>query len=175
MKKHMYVTWRNFVFMVGFIQTIWSSYLTGKLFIEILGLIYISGGTAEKSWFTFSGLKNDYQPETFSLRHLIEGKMFPCRYIKIVPIQSWGPSFNFSIWYVELAGSNDWELVKPCIQWYNAYREKEAIRLCLKHLRQNQCLEAFECLQKRTKVHLEDTVLSQLHWVFILLCNIYNP
>lgn len=113
----------------------------------------------------FSGLKNDNQPETFSLKHLVEGKMFPCRYIKIVPVQSWGPSFNFSIWYVELVGTQDWDAVKPCIQWYNAYREREAIRLCLKHLRQNQCLEAFECLQKKTKIQLEDPLLSELHWV----------
>ena len=154
--------------MVDFIQIIWFSCWTGNCFGEIFAAVNVHCHRVAKLLFTFSGLKNDYQPETFSLRHLIEGKMFPCRYIKIVPIQSWGPSFNFSIWYVELAGSNEWELVKPCIQWYNAYREKEAIRLCLKHLRQNQCLEAFECLQKRTKVHLEDTVLSQLHWVISL-------
>ncbi|KAI9560300.1 hypothetical protein GHT06_014315 [Daphnia sinensis] len=115
-----------------------------------------------------SGLKNDNQPETFSLKHLVEGKMFPCRYIKIVPVQSWGPSFNFSIWYVELMGTQEWDAVKPCIQWYNAYREREAIRLCLKHLRQNQCLEAFECLQKRTKVQLEDPLLSELHWAMVV-------
>lgn len=95
--------------------------------------------------------------------------MFPCRFVKIVPVQSWGPSFNFSIWYVELVGTQDWDAVKPCIQWYNAYREREAIRLCLKHLRQNQCLEAFECLQKRTKVQLEDPLLSELHWVVELV------
>ena len=101
--------------------------------------------------------------------------MFPCRYIKIVPIQSWGPSFNFSIWYVELVGTQEWDSVKPCIQWYNAYREREAIRLCLKHLRQTQCLEAFDCLQKRTKVQLEDPLLSELHWVGVdpIKCNVY--
>jgi len=102
--------------------------------------------------------------------------MFPCRFIKIVPVQSWGPSFNFSIWYVELVGTQDWEVVKPCIQWYNAHREREAVRLCLKHLRQNQCLEAFECLQKRTKVQLEDPLLSELHWVnkFLILLISFN-
>ena len=114
------------------------------------------------NYFFCSGLKN----ETFSLKHLVEGKMFPCRVIKIVPVQSWGPSFNFSIWYVELVGTQDWDAVKPCIQWYNAFREREAIRLCLKHLRQNQCLEAFDSLQKRTKVQLEDPLLSELHWVY---------
>ena len=36
-----------------------------------------------------------------------------------VPIQSWGPSFNFSIWYVELQGISDWNVVKPTMHWYN--------------------------------------------------------
>jgi hypothetical protein len=38
------------------------------------------------------------------LRHTIVDHPFPCRYIKIMPLQSWGPSFNFSIWFVELIG-----------------------------------------------------------------------
>ena len=67
----------------------------------------------------FSGLKNDHVPETFYLKHEIDGNYFPCRYIKIVPIQSWGPSFNFSIWHVELKGVEDPEIVKPCMNWYN--------------------------------------------------------
>ena len=36
-----------------------------------------------------------------------------------VPIQAWGPSFNFSIWYVELYGVDDWHKVKACMNWYN--------------------------------------------------------
>lgn len=31
----------------------------------------------------FSGLKNDHIPETFCLKHEIDGNYFPCRYIKI--------------------------------------------------------------------------------------------
>lgn len=37
----------------------------------------------------------------------------------LVPLQAWGPSFNFSIWYVELAGNTRWEEVKQCIKLYN--------------------------------------------------------
>jgi len=36
-----------------------------------------------------------------------------------VPIQSWGHSFNFSIWYVELQGIDEPSIVKPCMNWYN--------------------------------------------------------
>uniref|UniRef100_T1J0F1 Muskelin N-terminal domain-containing protein n=1 Tax=Strigamia maritima TaxID=126957 RepID=T1J0F1_STRMM len=115
-----------------------------------------------------SGLKNDHQPETFYLKHTIDGNMFPCRYIKIVPIQSWGPSFNFSIWYVELNGIDEWDVVHPCMNWYNTYREKEAIRLCLKHFRQHNYTEAFESLQKRTKIHLEDPLLTELHKLLVM-------
>lgn len=30
-----------------------------------------------------SGLKNDFNKETFTLKHKIDEQMFPCRYIKI--------------------------------------------------------------------------------------------
>lgn len=36
-----------------------------------------------------------------------------------MPIQSWGASFNFSVWYVELQGVDDPDVVRPCIRWYN--------------------------------------------------------
>nr|4PQQ_A Chain A, Muskelin [Mus musculus] len=64
-----------------------------------------------------SGLKNDYNKETFTLKHKIDEQMFPCRFIKIVPLLSWGPSFNFSIWYVELSGIDDPDIVQPCLNW----------------------------------------------------------
>lgn len=33
--------------------------------------------------FFHSGLKNDYNKETFTLKHKIDEQMFPCRFIKI--------------------------------------------------------------------------------------------
>ena len=36
-----------------------------------------------------------------------------------VPIMSHGPSFNFSIWFVELQGMNDQEIVEPSLAWFN--------------------------------------------------------
>ncbi|KAL3852859.1 hypothetical protein ACJMK2_016468 [Sinanodonta woodiana] len=110
-----------------------------------------------------SGLKNDHIEETFALKNEMDGQHFPCRYIKIVPIQAWGPNFNFSIWFVQLRGINDWDVVKPCLNWFNTYREKEAIRLCLKHFRQRQYTEAYDALQKKTKVALEHPILTELH------------
>ena len=38
--------------------------------------------------------------------------------IVAVPLQSWGNSFNFSIWYVEIHGVNNSEIVDPIIQQY---------------------------------------------------------
>lgn len=43
------------------------------------------------------------------------------------------------------------------------YREREALRLCLKHLRQNNFTDAFEAVQKRSKIDLEHPLLTQLH------------
>ena len=47
------------------------------------------------------------------------------------------------------------------------YREREVVRLCLKHFRQHNYQEAFESLQKRTQVQLEDPILSQLHDILV--------
>lgn len=47
------------------------------------------------------------------------------------------------------------------------YREKEAIRLCLKHFRQHNYTEAFESLQKRTRVTLEDPLLTELYRIIV--------
>nr|XP_011722126.1 muskelin isoform X3 [Macaca nemestrina]XP_014990391.1 muskelin isoform X4 [Macaca mulatta] len=115
-----------------------------------------------------SGLKNDYNKETFTLKHKIDEQMFPCRFIKIVPLLSWGPSFNFSIWYVELSGIDDPDVVQPCLNWYSKYREQEAIRLCLKHFRQHNYTEAFESLQKKTKIALEHPMLTDIHDKLVL-------
>ncbi|CAH3026215.1 unnamed protein product [Porites evermanni] len=115
-----------------------------------------------------SGLRNDHIKETFNLKHELDGKMFPCNYIKIVPILSHGPSFNFSIWFVELQGMNDPEIVEPSLAWFNTYREREAIRLCLKHFRQHNYTEAFESLQKRTKIALEHPMLTELHQKLVI-------
>jgi hypothetical protein len=41
--------------------------------------------------------------------------------------------------------------------------EREAVRLCLKHFRQRNQLDVFEALQARTKMPLEDPMLTDLH------------
>ncbi|XP_048579219.1 muskelin isoform X2 [Nematostella vectensis] len=116
-----------------------------------------------------SGLRNDHLKETFNLRNELESRVFPCHYIKIVPILPWGPSnFNFSIWFVELSGVEDPSIVQPSLAWFNKYREREAIRLCLKHFRQQNYTEAFESLQKKTRISLEHHMLTELHQSLVL-------
>ena len=43
------------------------------------------------------------------------------------------------------------------------FREREAIRLCLKHFRQKNYNEVFASLQKKTKIQLEHPRLTELH------------
>ena len=133
----------------------------------------------------------------------MNGQYFPCRYIKIVPLQSWGPSFNFSIWHVSLEGEDSTSIIEPSLAWHDQvnktcprnicnlslwgpinktlsdlqyhepcfyiicffiqFREREAIRLCLKHFRQKNYNEVFASLQKKTKIQLEHPRLTELH------------
>lgn len=54
------------------------------------------------------------------------------------------------------------------------YREREAIRLCLKHFRQRHYIEAFEALKKKTKVSLEHPVLTELHDLLVRFFRFYG-
>lgn len=114
------------------------------------------------------GLRNDSTPETFALRHYSttdhgEDELMPVMFIQIMPLLSWGTSFNFSIWYVELTGQDDNIFVISSLRAYNTQREVEIIRLCLKHFRQNGYEEAFSVLQRQTDVQLEHPMLTELH------------
>ncbi|XP_063693965.1 muskelin-like [Bolinopsis microptera] len=126
----------------------------------------ILGGMSEEGMVELGkkGLTNNSKPETFDLDDAFHGNYFPSSYIKIVPDTTWGPAaLNFSIWYVRLSGVSDPLYVNPCIQFFTNRRQERAIKLCLKHLRQHNYSEAFESLQKRTKVQLEHPMLTQLH------------
>ncbi|KAK9767545.1 hypothetical protein K7432_002597 [Basidiobolus ranarum] len=110
-----------------------------------------------------SGLKNDKEPETFPLKYKTDNLIFPCQYIKIMPLMAWGVNFNYSIWYVELRGVSEPKLIEDAYMQYVNYREQEAARLCLKYFRQKNYQEAFIALQNTTGLLLEDPMLTNLH------------
>ncbi|KAF8931491.1 hypothetical protein BGZ58_007592 [Dissophora ornata] len=117
------------------------------------------------------GLRNDSEPETFLLKHKTNSVVFPCQYIKIVPLMAWGPNFNFSVWHVEVKGIPDPELVQETYFQYINFRETESVRLCLKHFRQRKLFEAFKALQDRTGIQLEDPLLTRLHQELVVRGN----
>jgi hypothetical protein len=114
-----------------------------------------------------SGLRNDDEPETFQLRYKTDEILFPCQYIKIVPLQAWGANFNYSIWYVQLRGVSDLDIIQRAQLEYKNYCEHQAMRLCLKHIRQNRLMDLFASLQSRTGSQLEHPLLAELHSVLV--------
>src|SRR4029434_10886273 len=52
-----------------------------------------------------------------------------CVCVCVESLMSGGPSFNFSIWYIELHGIEDPDVVQPCLNWYN----KVSAYLCPLH------------------------------------------
>ena len=50
-----------------------------------------------------SGLTDNAESERFPLCSEVGGRPFPCQYVKVVPLQSWG-GMLFSVWYMELHG-----------------------------------------------------------------------
>lgn len=106
-------------------------------------------------------------PEIFDLKHKIyaeEGeKEIPMLYIKIVPLLSFGPSFNFSVWYVELRGIENDTYVCDMMRNFNDQREKQAIRLVLKHLRDKGYMNSFKALEMEAQINLEDNHITELY------------
>lgn len=114
--------------------------------------------------YSFSGLKNDSVPEVFELKHkTYENEEFPVRFIQVIPLLSYGPSFNFSIWYIELLGLEDDLIVCNTLQNYNEQKEKTTIRLILKHLRSKGHFEAYRALSQETNIQLEDPEITDLY------------
>ncbi|CAG9795846.1 unnamed protein product [Diatraea saccharalis] len=136
-----------------------------KAHVSDLKKFQIFGGTDENnlSLLLSAGLKKDSSPETFRLRHkTVEGLYLPIQYIKIVPVQSWGPAYNYTIWYVELQGKNQEELISYAMDTINLKKEEEAVRILLKHLRRRRYRDAFEALSRESGVRLEGSIQARL-------------
>ncbi|XP_022814581.1 muskelin [Spodoptera litura] len=136
-----------------------------KAHVSDLKKFQIYGGMDENnlSLLLTAGLRKDSASEIFRLRcRTAEGLFLPIQYIKIVPLQSWGPAYNYTIWYVELTGKNQEQIISNAMETINLRKEEEAIRLLLKHLRRRRYKDAFEALSRESGVQLEGPMQSKL-------------
>lgn len=78
-----------------------------------------------------AGLKNDSVPESFDLRSKLDSNYFPSKFIRIEPSASWGPSFNFSIWYVAFYGCLDEKKVQPSLNSFEMVKTIHFVFFCL--------------------------------------------
>ncbi|KAI7884593.1 hypothetical protein K492DRAFT_142763 [Lichtheimia hyalospora FSU 10163] len=115
-----------------------------------------------------NGLQNNPEAEIFPLVHSLRNVVFPIQYIKIVPLATYGPNFNYSIWHVDLRGHCDPKIMELVMHEYQNYRERETLRLCLKHFRQRNMMDIFYMIKNRTGVELEHPFLSDLHKYLVL-------
>ena len=83
----------------------------------------------------------------------------------------WKTNFIISIRYVGFKGQVEQRLVRDALSWFNEYRELEVIRLCLKHFRQKNYVDAFQVLSKKTKVKLENELLTKLYDLLVVQGN----
>lgn len=69
------------------------------------------------------GLRNDSQSEGFDVRWTnSEGVPFPIRYIKLIPLATHQPNFNFSVWHISLEGITDRYVVDRITNEYQDVR-----------------------------------------------------
>lgn len=100
-----------------------------------------------------AGLKNSSTPEEFALKWTdADGMPLPFQYIKIVPLATHSPNYNFSVWHVALHGWASGPLIPKAVQQYDEYRESMTTRLILKHLRERGHHAAFKELLHSSKL-----------------------
>ncbi|KAI8641733.1 Muskelin N-terminus-domain-containing protein, partial [Parasitella parasitica] len=109
------------------------------------------------------GLTDDNKAECFPIRYTYNNLVFPIQYVKITPLATFGANFNYSIWYVQVRGVKDDDLMSKVYDAYNEYKEMETIRLCLKHFRQKNMMDVYSALQKSSSVDLEHPLVERLH------------
>ncbi|KAJ2102141.1 hypothetical protein GGI09_001376 [Coemansia sp. S100] len=122
----------------------------------------------------YSGLRNDSEAETISLKQRVHGHYLPCQYIKIQPLLAHDQKFNFSIWYVELRGTMEPQIMQRITADFNRLREQEVIRSCLKFFRDRSLGSAFNALQQQTNVSLETPVLANIHSALVEQADYYQ-
>lgn len=113
-----------------------------------------------------AGLRNDSEPETFSLKRTVGNDSricLPVQYLKIVPIAAHGANFNYSIWYVSLTGVIDPDAVSALTAAFDEWQARAALRLCAKHLRQLNLMSTFDALAKETGLQLESEHVTSLY------------
>lgn len=113
------------------------------------------------------GLHNDSELETFPVKFSKKKStgdeiVFPCQFVKIVPLSAHGGSFNYSIWYIELGGNQDGLFVNQVMDGYLSFKQVEAMKLCLKHLRKTGYEKEFEGLLAKSGLQLEHPSVTRL-------------
>eukprot|EP00834_Sanchytrium_tribonematis_P001865 NODE_49_length_31687_cov_0.791123.p7 type:complete len:627 gc:universal NODE_49_length_31687_cov_0.791123:15432-17312(+) len=126
--------------------------------------VFVSYNNKQYIQVLHDGLKNDTEPETFSIKNAIknsDGVTYPVQYLKIAPLLAHGANFNFSIWYLELHG----ELIADnTVQNYIKYHTDLSLKVILKYLRQqNNFLPIYDALQNHTNISLEHPYLQKLY------------
>ncbi|CAO3593221.1 unnamed protein product [Absidia cylindrospora] len=112
-------------------------------------------------------LQNHNKPEVFKLRYTYQDLVIPIQYIKIVPVSTFSTNFNYSIWYLEILGVDDPGITRRVLDAYENFKEKETIRLCMKHFRQRNMGDIFQLIKQRSGVELENPLLTRLHTALV--------
>eukprot|EP00730_Choanoeca_flexa_P008550 TRINITY_DN12503_c1_g2_i1.p1 TRINITY_DN12503_c1_g2~~TRINITY_DN12503_c1_g2_i1.p1 ORF type:complete len:727 (+),score=124.24 TRINITY_DN12503_c1_g2_i1:111-2291(+) len=91
------------------------------------------------------------------------GFRIPIRFLKIIPLSSFDTkATSVSIWHVQVYGQSQPSVLQPFIEAYEQHVKRQALRLCLKHLRQEHMLSAYNSLADQSRVSLEDEKVARL-------------
>ncbi|GIQ82846.1 hypothetical protein KIPB_004061 [Kipferlia bialata] len=105
-----------------------------------------------------AGLRNDADPEAFSLRPdpISLRQPAPVRFVRIQPLAAHGPNYNFSIWHVELRGTQQPEIVQRMRHDYLRAREAAQLTQTLLYLRNKGLSKSLESVVESVPHALTD-------------------
>jgi muskelin len=125
--------------------------------------VYIGKDPLNLEFICTSRLQNETEYETVDLQY---ENVIPtsANYLKVEPVQTWGGSnFVYSIWYMEIKGCVDPEMIQQMEKIILQRKHETNVRLCLKFLRDKNLSRSFSELIEESGVKLEHPLITEFY------------
>ena len=100
--------------------------------------------------------------ETFLLTGPNDHNVAPAQYVSIRPQSTFESKFGFGLWYIELRGITQADLVQQALAEHQQRTSQTALKYVLKHLRDNGFQAEYDSICAKSHVSLESSHLTSL-------------
>ncbi|KAM0688331.1 Muskelin 1 [Conglomerata obtusa] len=119
--------------------------------------------TQDNPILVFEGmLSNDNIPEIFPLKISSNNMFILTRYLKIVPMQTWGINMNYCLWHVKLQGITNRDILLEMIKHNYRIITYECYKMIYKFLRREKKNDIINHIQNSTKIKTESEIVNKI-------------